>query len=130
MIYSEIEAPIAGGALTLRLADAYHPQSVTGNVWRYVKDGDKWKADGKAGVITPFLPVVPIGAPAAVDGKLFLVVGAVLQHGDDPPTPYQVIASIRQGDTVLHHEVPPEGGSGSLGSENAPFLYRFVVKAT
>ena len=57
------------------------------------------------------------------------MLGTVLAHGDDPPTPYQVIVSILQGEQELSHEVPPDNGSGRLGTQNRVFVYRFVVTA-
>ena len=52
----------------------------------------------------------------------------MLQQRDTPPTPYQVVVTISQGDTTLSREVPPDGGTGYVGTEDVPFAYRFVVR--
>jgi hypothetical protein len=108
------------------MVDAHKfPQSVAGIVWRYRPDETP---DGKLGLFSSEIEELPLGAPSRVKDCFFRVAGTVLQLGDDPPTPYAVQVEVKQGDTVLHQEVPPKGGSGTIGTQDRPFDYRFVVR--
>ena len=127
MHIATIQAAAHGGPLSVSIKADKFPQSIAGVVWRYKPD----KApDGKAGSFSTQIPEVPLGGPGAISGKFFLIEGAVLHHNDNPPTPYQVVVSVRQGTTVLHTEVPPDSGSGQISNKNVPFVYRFVVEVS
>lgn len=120
-----IQAISGGGTITVRISSPNFPQTVAGKVWRY--NADKTK-NGIAGIFTSEAPDVPLGAPALVKGKLFLIQGAVLHYNDNPPTPYQVVVTVQQGETVLHEAVPDDNGAGQIGIENISFTYRFQLE--
>lgn len=120
-----IQATAGGGTITVRISSPDFPQTVAGKVWRY--NADKTK-DGAAGIFTSDAPEVPLGVPAQVNGKFFLIQGAVLHQNDDPPTPYQVVVTVKQGENVLHEAVPENNGAGQIGSEDIPFTYRFQME--
>lgn len=119
-----IQVPASGGSVVVKTSVPHFPQSVAGVVWRY--NADK-TPDGKAGIFSTNIPDVPLGAPMAIDKKLFLIEGAVLHHNDNPPTPYQVVVAITQGGSLIHEEVPSIGGAGQIRDKNIPFLYRFTI---
>ncbi|MBD2704045.1 hypothetical protein IC229_25595 [Spirosoma sp. BT702] len=113
-----------GEPISVTLAIPNFPQSIGGVVWRF--NADK-TFDVKAGLFTTTAGEVPLGAPSVVDDKIFLVEGAVIHHNDNPPTPYQVVVTITQNGKIIHTEVPSENGSGKIGTDNVPFLYRFQL---
>ena len=113
------------GPVSVSITVPNFPQVVGGVVWKY--NADK-TPDGKAGIFTAKASEVPLGAPSVVANKFFLIEGAVLNHGDNPPTPYQVVVSITQNGKILQTEVPSINGSGKIGSEDEPFLYRFQLR--
>lgn len=115
-----------GGSVSVTVTVPKFPQAVGGVIWRYKSDQTP---DLKAGMFTTKASEVPLGAPNVVDNKFFLIEGAVLNHGDKPPTPYQVVVSVTQNGNILHTEVPSVNGSGKIGTEDEPFLYRFQLKS-
>ena len=126
MKISTIEISAQGGSTSVRISSPQFPQTLAGVLWRY--DASK-NPDGKAGEFTPGIPTVPLGGSSAIDGKFYLIEGAVLHQNDNPPTPYQVVVSFTQDGNVIHEEVPEENGTGQLGSEDAVFAYRFEMRA-
>lgn len=118
-----ISARPGGGAVSVRVTDPTHPQSVTGVIWRY--DAEQ-KPDGTAGQFGTDQPEVILGSAASVGGFFFQAEGAVLAQGDDPPSPYQVVISVLQDGAVLHRETPPNG-AGTVGDTNQPFVYAFRI---
>lgn len=132
IVYTPVRVAIDGNALTLRVTDAFRPQSVSGTVWRYGLDATRSTWDRSTGVragdFNTTVPAVPLGSAMGADDHLFYIVGTVLAPvKDKPPTPYQVIVSLLQGDRELSHEVPQDNGSGRLEGENKIFVYRLVV---
>jgi hypothetical protein len=132
--FTPVRVAIAGEALTLRIGDAFRPQSVVGTVWKYALDASRtqWNRTTavKAGTFNTSMPTVPIGSALSADDHLFFIVGTVIAPTKDtPPTPYQVIVSLKQGERELSHEVPQDNGSGSLTGTNKVFVYRLVVVA-
>jgi|GEM_PF-3109153 len=121
-----VNAVASGGPIALRVASPDFPQIVAGRVWRYNAD---MTPDGSAGTFNSDAPDVPLGAPGPMAGKYFLVQGVVLHQNDDPPTQYQVVVSVMQGENVLHREVPAHNGSGEIGGADIPFTYRFRMEA-
>ena len=115
-----------GDPISVTLAVPKFPQSIGGVVWRF--NADK-TFDVKAGLFMTTAGLVPLGAPSVVNDKIFLVEGAVLNHNDNPPTPYQVVVTITQNGSVIHSEVPSLNGSGQIGTADIPFLYRFQFKS-
>lgn len=101
------------------VTDPTHPQSVAGIVWRYNADQSP---DGSAGNFDTEGPEVILGSGAAVDGRFFQAEGAVLAHGDNPPSPYKVVITVLQDGAVLHRETPANG-EGTVGNDNEPFQY-------
>ncbi len=118
---------VADGSASLRvsIASPHFPQALAGVLWRYEPDKTP---DGKAGVFTPSALSAPIGGASTFNHYLFLIEGAVLQQGDDPPTPYQVVVSIAADGKVVHEELPTEGGIGTVGSEDVSWVYRFQIE--
>ncbi len=116
----------AEGPVSVTVTAPKFPQSIGGVVWRY--NADK-TFDLKAGLFTNVASEVPLGAPGLVNNKFFLIEGGVLHQNDVPPTPYQVVVTILQNGKVLHQQIPPENGSGKIGNNDIPFLYRFQLKA-
>jgi hypothetical protein len=102
-----------------------YPQSIAGIVWRYKSDESP---DGKAGEFTTKIPEILLGLPNSIMNKFFLIEGAVLNHKDNPPTPYKVVVKVSQGETVLSKIVPEEGGAGQIGEEDISFVHTFVIK--
>ncbi len=125
MNISIITARAADGPLTVEVTDPQFPQNVAGVVWRYTPAK---QPDGQAGQFTPLHPAVPIGTVQGNAGRFFLVEGAVLHQDDDPPTPYQVVVTVRQPGKVLSEEVPSAGGGGQVGDKDQPFVYRFQIQ--
>ena len=120
-----IKIPLADKAVTVKISADRYPQAITGVVWRYLEDKTP---DGKAGRFNFEIPEVPLGSPEFVNKKLFLVQGVVLAQNDNPPTPYQVVVTVLQGDKDLSEEVPEDSGEGFIGSEDIPFIYRFSLE--
>ena len=112
------------GPLSVELFAPHFPQTPAGVLWRY---DSAQQPEGKAGEFSPGVPSVSLGSPASVAGKYFLLEGVVLNQGDNPPTPYQVQVSILQAGVPVHQEVPPDGGSGQIGTADVPFVYRFKI---
>jgi hypothetical protein len=120
-----IQARSSGGPLSVTVASPRFPQNVSGVLWRY--DASQ-QPEGEAGRFGPGAETVALGMPASVAGKLFMIEGAVLHQNDNPPTPYEVEVTVSQNGTVLARQVPAEGGSGQIGGENQPFVYRFTIR--
>ena len=127
MHIATILVPSATGSLGMMAADPRHPQNVQGLVWSY--DSQK-QPEGKAGDVGFGLPPLVLGDLAAVEDRFFLLEGAVLGQPGQAPSPYEVVVTFKQDGVTIHEEVPPEGGRGSVGAENAPFVYRFAFQAT
>lgn len=125
MKITTIQARAADGPLTVALAAPQFPQAAAGVLWRYAPDK---QPDGQAGQFTPQFAFVPLGPVGGNDGRIFLLEGAVLHQNDNPPTPYQVVVTVSQPGRLLSEEIPPEGGSGQLGTTDAPFVYRFCIQ--
>lgn len=119
-----IRARLNGGDITVRVTDPTHPQAVAGVIWRYNPDESP---DGSAGDFGTDQPEVVLGRGASVDGRFFQAEGAVLAMGDDPPSPYRVVVSVRQDGALLHEETPASGGSGTVGADNQPFVHSFRI---
>jgi hypothetical protein len=120
-----VEVKPGVGSLTVEIASPAFPQTLAGVLWRYAPDETP---EGKAGVFTPPITAVPIGAISANRDKFYLIEGAVLSHGDKTPTPYQVLVSLTRDGHALHTEVPSEGGTGQIADSDVPFVYRFQLK--
>lgn len=105
-------------------ADKY-PQSIAGILWRYKPD---FSADGKAGEFSSQISEIPLGLPGGLFEKFFLVEGGILNFQDNPPTPYQVVVTVRQGLETLLEVVPEHGGAGSIGKTDVPFYFDFQLK--
>jgi len=114
-----IEAPIV-----LKIAAEKFPQAIVGKIWRYLSDRTP---NGDAGRFQTDVDKIELGAPAALDGKLFLVEGVVLHQNDNPPTSYEVMVTVQQGNFILHQEVPQEQGSGRISNQDMTFQYRFTL---
>ncbi len=125
MNVSTISARAADGPLTVEVTDPLFPQNVAGVLWRYTPAK---VPDGQVGKFTPQDPSLPIGTVGSNAGRFFMVEGAVLSQNDTPPTPYQVVVTVRQPGKVLSQEVPPDGGSGQVGTQDVPFVYRFQIQ--
>lgn len=124
MSVAEIVVPTTPGTLSVAVASPGFPHALAGVLWRYKPDRSP---DGKAGTFTPQFSSVAIGSLASCAGRFFMIEGAVLEQDDDPPTPYQVVVSISLGDRVIHQEVPGDGGTGSVGNADVPWVYRFHI---
>ncbi|HET7463867.1 MAG TPA: hypothetical protein VFJ82_21605 [Longimicrobium sp.] len=112
-----------GGAVSVRVTDPTHPQSVAGVVWVYDSEQNP---KGSAGQFGTDGPEVILGSAASIGGFFFQAEGAVLAQGDDPPSPYQVVITVLQDETALHRETPPNG-TGTVGDANQPFVYAFRI---
>lgn len=110
----------------VKIAAEEYPQAIVGKVWRYTADK---AADGSAGVFRTEATEVPLGAPDAVETRLFLVQGVVLSMRDAIPTPYKVVVRVYQGTQELHCEIPEDNGLGHIYDEDVPFMYRFSLEA-
>lgn len=115
------------GPVVAKVTCPQFPQSFAGIIWRYNADQSP---DKRAGSFTTQLSDVPLGTPAAIKDKIFLIEGAVLQQNDNPPTPYQVIVSFMQNGNLIHQEIPESGGTGQLSNKNKAFVYLFHIKAS
>lgn len=125
MSISEITVSAAGGPVSLCVREQQRPQSVVALVWRFDATS---RREGPAGEVTCETLEVPLGAPATIDGKSFLVDGFVVPFADHPPVTYQVVVSLRQDGRDLHSAVPSDHGSGSIGSQEVRFRYPFRVR--
>ncbi len=117
-------------SVILKIEAKQFPQSIAGIVWRYKVDQNP---DGVAGEFSTQISDIPIGSSNEIKGKYFLIEGAVLHQNDNPPTPYQVLVTIKQkvkgdGENIVSEEIPENGGSGKVGTANVPFFYRFKVE--
>lgn len=106
------------------------PQSIAGIVWRYKSDQ---QPDGIAGEFSTQITNIPLGTSDEIAEKYFLIEGAVLHQNDNPPTPYQVVVRIKEKEkgeeeVIISQEVPQKGGSGRVGTDNVPFIYRFRIE--
>jgi hypothetical protein len=124
---AKVEISPAPGSLSVELSSPLTPQALVGVLWRYAEDASP---EGKAGAFTPTLNSVPIGALSSIRNKFFLVEGAVLNHNDPLPVPFQVVVSVVRDGHALHTEVPPEGGTGQIKDQDMPFVYRLQIKET
>jgi hypothetical protein len=115
----------ANGVISVKIDADKFPQSVAGNVWRYLPTKEK---DGKAGFFNSHIKEIPLGAPADINEKFFLLRAVVISQNDNPPTPYQLIVSVLQNGQELAKEVP-ENGSGPLGKEDIVVDYKFQIVA-
>jgi len=128
MEVSKIQIKRGAVEIVLQLTSTLTPQNIAGVLWRYNSNFDP---QGKVGEFKPKQSSVQLGSLSAIKDSYFLLEGAVVSQNDDPPTAYQVLASVLQDAVPVHKEVPPEGGAGSVGKEDAPFLYKFrIVEAT
>src|SRR5437870_3362223 len=113
------------GNVTLDVRADKYPQLITGRVWRYLENGNK---DGLAGSFSTLRPTIDLGAPQNIANKKFYVAGMVFNHGDNPPTPYEVTIALKQGtNAVVPPTVPQDGGSGNIADDDRAFQYRFIV---
>jgi hypothetical protein len=119
-----IRPTAGGGPLAVTVASPRFPQNVSGVLWRFDR---AQQPDGQAGSFGPGSQTVSLGTPGEAGGRFFMIEGAVLHQNDNPPTPYEVEVTVSQNGVPLTREVPAEGGSGMIGSENQAFLYRFAV---
>jgi hypothetical protein len=120
-----VRLPAASGVLSVDISCPQFPQTLAGVLWRY---SETKVPEGKAGSFGPRSGSMPIGSPPSNLNKFFLVEGAVLNHNDKTPTPYEVVVSILLDGRAIHAEVPPEGGTGQIGTNDMPFVYRFQLQ--
>lgn len=107
--------------VTLKVQASRFPQLISGRVDRYLSNNTH---DAQVGTFNTSRPDVPVGTPTQAADRKFLVWGFVLHSNDVPPTPYEVTAELYQnGHRVATLDV--DGGSGSVGTTNVPFLARF-----
>jgi len=118
-----ISARPGGGAVSVRVSDPTHPQSVAGVIWRYDSGQNP---NGSAGKFGSDESEVVLGSAASVDGFFFQAEGAVLAQGDDPPSPYQVVVTVLQDGAELHRDTP-ENGTGTVGDADQAFQYAFRI---
>jgi hypothetical protein len=112
------------GPLVVSATAPTTPHNIAAVLWRY--DASK-QPIGFAGEFTRTVPSVPIGAPSSVRDNFFLIEGAVIANGDNPPVPYQVVVTISQPGRLVHRAVPTDGGAGAIGKEDARFSFRFQI---
>ncbi len=127
MAISNVVASATGGPLTIALTSPDFPHPLTGVLWRYDASGNP-VGDTPVGEFTPHSNTVPIGAPSAIKNNVFLLEGAVLETGDDPPVPYRVVVTVNQNGAPLSEEVPEDQGSGKIGKEDIRFSYACQIK--
>jgi hypothetical protein len=125
MNITTISVRAADGPLTVEISAPLYPQALAGVLWRYTPAK---QPDGKAGQFTPQVSTVPLGPVTSNHGKFFMLEGVVLHQNDNPPTPYQAVITISQLGKVVSQEVPSDGGSGQIGSEDVLFVYRFQIQ--
>lgn len=125
MTIPEVPVAVGGGPVALRVAEYGRAHGVVSVVWRFSGLADP---EGVVGEISRGLPQVPLGGPGAVDGKGFLVDGYVIPVTGRRASPYQVVVTVLQGGLEVHQAVPPDRGTGTIGSDEIRFRYPFVVK--
>lgn len=124
--WKTVEVDPDGGAVELNLSMPT-PQLIGGRVWRYTDDRDP---DGLVDQFDSLSEVtIELGTPDAVIDRRYLIMGWVIHQNDDPPTPYRLLVSLRQGDEeLLEPTVPPDQGEGRIGDENVGFTYHLVLR--
>jgi hypothetical protein len=115
-----------GGAVTVRVVEDGHPESIVAAIWQFAPTGER---EQLAGEIRRTRPQVELGSPAGIDGKAFVVDGFVAPFMSDPPSPYRIVLTVLQDGKVLHEGVPPEHGTGTVGKKAVRFGYSFDVEA-
>jgi hypothetical protein len=115
-----------GGSVAVRVVEDGHPESIVAAVWQFAPTGERERL---AGEIRRTAPLAELGSPAAIGGKAFVVDGFVVPFMSDPPSPYRVVLTVLQDGKVLHREVPPDHGTGTVGKKAVRFGYSFDVEA-
>lgn len=121
----DVSVKAGDGPVSVRVEDADHPQAVAGVVWRF-KD-ENTRESPPAGTFGEGTSDVPLGDTDEAGGKIFFVDGRVLPFMDAPAGAYQVTVSVLQDGDSVHDAVPPDGGTGTVGSTACPFRYSFRV---
>ncbi|MDQ6827728.1 MAG: hypothetical protein M3081_02550 [Gemmatimonadota bacterium] len=127
MAVTIIVASASGGLLTVDITSPEFPHPLTGVVWRFDSAGTPI-GDEPIGEFTPKVNTVELGKIADIKTNSFLIEGAVLETGDDPPTPYRVFVTVHQDGKDLKREVPADNGSGQIGKDDIRFSYPFTIK--
>jgi hypothetical protein len=124
--WKDVQADPAGGPIEISV-ECVTPQLIYGRVWRYLENGS---ADGFVGKVSslPAQSTCVMGNHGACRNRKFLVAGVVVAQDDNPPSPYHVVATVRQGGNILVGPEDVEGARGTVGSKNQGFLYRFIIR--
>ena len=124
--YKEVTVRSGGGNVSIELDTPDDPQLIYGRIWRYTLAKD---ADGKAGNFSTAEPVVDLGPAASVIDRIFVATGIVIAHGDNPPSRYRVVVTVKQdGLAVYGPETVTDKGEGRVGAKDAPFTQHLIVR--
>lgn len=115
-----------GGDVTAVVDVPHDPQLIYGKIWRYTSDKAR---DGTVGWYSTIRKETNLGSVASVRTKRFVIVGVVVAHGDDPPSPYTVEVRLEQDGKVIHGPLTPgDGGQGAVGDREKAFTYHLHVQ--